>query len=91
MFHRYGDRKHMQRNRMKFLIKSLGWDEWRARFDKALEEFRAEGGAPLPFSAAVPVEEAPSWRYRLRRRPDGRRSGRDDRQGSGDRAGQRRG
>ena len=62
VFHRYGDRKHMQRNRMKFLIKSLGWDEWRARFDKALEEFRAEGGAPLPFSAAaVPVEEAPSW------------------------------
>jgi sulfite reductase beta subunit-like hemoprotein len=62
VFHRYGDRKHMQRNRMKFLIKSLGWDEWRARFDKALEEFIAEGGAPLPFSgAAVPVEEAPSW------------------------------
>jgi len=62
VFHRYGDRKHMQRNRMKFLIKALGWDEWRARFDKALEEFRAEGGASLPFSAAaVPVEEAPSW------------------------------
>jgi sulfite reductase beta subunit-like hemoprotein len=62
VFHRYGDRKHMQRNRMKFLIKSLGWDEWRARFDKALEEFRAEGGASLPFSgAAVPVEEAPNW------------------------------
>lgn len=62
VFHRYGDRKHMQRNRMKFLIKSLGWDEWRARFDRALEEFRAEGGASLPFSsAAVPVEEAPSW------------------------------
>ena len=61
VFHRYGDRKHMQRNRMKFLIKSLGWDEWRARFDNALEEFRAEGGASLPFSAAVPVEEAPSW------------------------------
>ena len=62
VFHRYGDRKHMQRNRMKFLIKSLGWDEWRARFDKALEEFRAEGGASQPFSGAgVPVEEAPSW------------------------------
>jgi len=62
VFHRYGDRKHMQRNRMKFLIKSLGWNEWRTRFDKALEEFRAEGGAPLSFSGAeVPVEEAPSW------------------------------
>ena len=62
VFHRYGDRKHMQRNRMKFLIKSLGWNEWRARFDKALEEFRAEGGASLPFSdVGVPVEEPPSW------------------------------
>ena len=62
VFHRYGDRKHMQRNRMKFLIKALGWDEWRARFDKAFEEFRAEGGASLPFpGAAVPVEEAPNW------------------------------
>ena len=29
VFHRFGDRKHMQRNRMKFLIRELGWDEWR--------------------------------------------------------------
>jgi sulfite reductase (NADPH) hemoprotein beta-component len=62
VFHRFGDRKHMQRNRMKFLIRSLGWDEWRARFDKALEEFRAEGGARLSFDPdAPPVEQAPTW------------------------------
>ena len=62
VFHRFGDRKHMQRNRMKFLIKSLGWDEYRARFEKTLEEFRAEGGARLPFAVdEVPVEEAPNW------------------------------
>ena len=62
VFHRFGDRKHMQRNRMKFLIRSLGWDEWRRRFDAALQEFRAEGGAALPFATdAVPVEEAPNW------------------------------
>ena len=62
VFHRFGDRKHMQRNRMKFLIKSLGWDEWRARFEQALAEFRAEGGARLPFDAnAAPSEEAPDW------------------------------
>jgi sulfite reductase beta subunit-like hemoprotein len=62
VFHRFGDRKHMQRNRMKFLIKSLGWDEWRRRFDAALQEFRAEGGARLPFAPdAVPVEDAPNW------------------------------
>ena len=62
VFHRFGDRKHMQRNRMKFLIRSLGWDEWRARFDRALEEFRAEGGARLSFAPeAPPVEQAPTW------------------------------
>ena len=62
VFHRNGDRKHPQRNRMKFLMKSLGWDAWRARFEEALAEFRAEGGARLPFPAsAPPVEEAPDW------------------------------
>ena len=62
VFHRFGDRKHMQRNRMKFLIRSLGWDEWRARFDRALDEFRTEGGARLSFAPeAPPVEQAPSW------------------------------
>jgi sulfite reductase (NADPH) hemoprotein beta-component len=62
VFHRNGDRKHPQRNRMKFLIKSLGWDAWRAKFEEALAEFRAEGGARLRFPAAAPpVEEAPDW------------------------------
>ncbi|MGH9254436.1 MAG: nitrite/sulfite reductase [Vicinamibacterales bacterium] len=62
VFHRLGDRKHMQRNRMKFLIKSLGWEKWRACFEEALAGFRAEGGARLPFAAeAAPVEEAPHW------------------------------
>src|SRR5687768_9786787 len=62
VYHRFGDRKHMQRNRMKFLIKSLGWDEWRRRYEAALAEFRSEGGAPLPFdSQSVPVETAPDW------------------------------
>ncbi len=62
VFHRNGDRKHPQRNRMKFLMKSLGWDAWRAKFEEALAEFRAEGGARLPFPAsAPPVEEAPDW------------------------------
>ena len=62
VFHRFGDRQHMQRNRMKFLIKSLGWEEWRKRYENALEEFRLEGGAHLPFGPdAVPVEGAPDW------------------------------
>jgi len=62
VFHRLGDYKHRQRNRMKFLIKALGWETWRAEFDKALAEFRAEGGARLPFEPEhPPVEEAPAW------------------------------
>ena len=62
VFHRFGDRKHPQRNRMKFLIRALGWDEWRRRYEDALAEFRVEGGARLPFAPeAPPVEEAPTW------------------------------
>ena len=62
VYHRHGDRKHMQRNRMKFLIKSLGWEEWRRRYEEALAEFKREGGARLPFNSDnVPVETAPDW------------------------------
>ena len=43
VFHRFGDYEHRQRNRMKFMIKALGWDAFRARFEEALDEFRREG------------------------------------------------
>ena len=55
VFHRLGDFKHKQRNRMKFLIKELGWDGWRAEFEKELQAFREEGGAPFSF----PPDAAP--------------------------------
>jgi sulfite reductase beta subunit-like hemoprotein len=62
VYHRLGDHEHRQRNRMKFLIKTLGWDRWREEVLKALEDFRAEGGAALPFDPnAPPVEAAPDW------------------------------
>ncbi len=62
VYHRFGDYQHRQRNRMKFLIKSLGWDEWKARYDAALAEVRAEGGARLPFDPSLlPTEQAPNW------------------------------
>jgi len=68
VFQRLGDYQHKQRNRMKFLIRELGWDAWRAEFDRALAEARADARAPaLPFDAdASPVEEAPDW---IRPRP----------------------
>jgi sulfite reductase (NADPH) hemoprotein beta-component len=60
VFHRLGDYKHKQRNRLKFLVRSLGWDGFRTEFEREIEAFRAEGGARLPFDPdAAPVEPAP--------------------------------
>jgi len=46
VFHRLGDYKHKQRNRLKFLIKTLGWEKWRQEYDRELDRARAQGGAP---------------------------------------------
>jgi sulfite reductase (NADPH) hemoprotein beta-component len=63
VFHRLGDYQHKQRNRLKFLVRSLGWEAFKAEFDKELEAFRLEGGAPLPFDPEQPpVEQAPAAR-----------------------------
>ena len=62
VFHRLGDYAHKQRNRMKFLIRDIGWEAWRAEFEKARADLRAEGGPRLPFDPErPPVEQAPSW------------------------------
>jgi sulfite reductase beta subunit-like hemoprotein len=62
VFHRLGDYAHKHKNRMKFLIRSLGFPAWRAEFDKALAEVRGEGGARLPFDPEdPPTELAPDW------------------------------
>lgn len=59
VFHRLGDYKHKQRNRMKFLIKSIGWDRFRAEYERELDGVRVEGTPRLPFDPAAPPEEAP--------------------------------
>src|SRR5215470_15364541 len=62
VFHKYGDYQHPQRNRMKFVIRAMGWDAYRAHFEEELEGFRREGGARLPFDPAeVASEGAPDW------------------------------
>jgi sulfite reductase (ferredoxin) len=62
VFHRFGDYEHRQRNRLKFVVKALGWDGFKTRFDECLAEFRREGGAPLTFDPAkTVVEQAPDW------------------------------
>jgi sulfite reductase beta subunit-like hemoprotein len=60
VFHRLGDYQHKQRNRLKFLVRSLGWDGFKTEFERELTAFQAQGGAQLPFDPeAPPVEDAP--------------------------------
>jgi len=62
VFHRLGDYAHKHRNRMKFLVRALGFPVWRAEYEKALAEVRDEGGVRLPFDPeAPPVEAGPDW------------------------------
>jgi sulfite reductase beta subunit-like hemoprotein len=61
VFHRLGDHEHRHMNRMKFLIKALGWERYRDTYEKEREGIRVEGGAKLPFSPNdPPVEHAPT-------------------------------
>ena len=59
VYHRLGDYKHKQRNRLKFLVKSLGWEAFKVEFERELAAFRAEGGAALPFDPENPPVEQP--------------------------------
>ncbi len=60
VFHARGDRKNKQRNRLKFLVRDLGFAPFRALVDEALGGIRAEGAPRLPFDPErPPVEEAP--------------------------------
>jgi sulfite reductase (NADPH) hemoprotein beta-component len=62
VFHDLGDYKHKHKNRIKFLIKQLGWEKFHAEFETRLAAVRAEGGVPLPFDPeAQPAEGAPDW------------------------------
>src|SRR5262245_38961795 len=56
---RLGDYQHKQRNRIKFLIKDMGWDRWHEVFLSDLAQVRAEGGHALPFDPEHPPEERP--------------------------------
>jgi len=58
-----GDYKHKARNRMKFLIKELGYEKWRGIYEAALQQFKdVQGEAKLPFDPQnPPTEGAPNW------------------------------
>src|SRR5437762_3655311 len=61
VFHRLGDYQHKQRNRMKFLIKTLGWTRWREEYDRELTAVRLRGQVPT-LDIDPPASEAkPEW------------------------------
>src|SRR6185436_8797491 len=60
VFKRLGDYKHKQRNRMKFLIKALGWDVWLQKYEAELAACRAADGVPL-LTIDPQVETQPAW------------------------------
>jgi sulfite reductase beta subunit-like hemoprotein len=60
VFKQFGDYEHKQRNRMKFMIKALGWDRWKAEYDRALAVCEAEGVPLLELDPPV-AEAAPAW------------------------------
>jgi len=59
VFHRLGDYKHKQRNRLKFLVRSLGWEGFRAEYDREFAAITEAGGARLPFDGDEPPVEGP--------------------------------
>src|SRR5689334_21384480 len=46
VFRRFGDYEHKQRNRMKFMIRELGWTRWREEYDRELAACRLQGAVP---------------------------------------------
>ncbi len=60
VFHARGDRKNRQRNRLKFLVKELGFEAIRALVEESLSAVKSEGAPRLPFDPQHPaIEEAP--------------------------------
>src|SRR5262245_56741583 len=61
VFARLGDYQHKQRNRMKFLIRSLGWTRWREEYDRELAACRLRGTAPTLDIDPPATEAKPDW------------------------------
>ena len=61
VFKEHGDYEHRQRNRMKFMIKKLGWDRFVEEYQKALAWCVGEGQVPQLFLDSPAAEPAPGW------------------------------
>jgi sulfite reductase (ferredoxin) len=56
VFHRDGERGNKAKARIKWLIKKIGWDEFKVRVLAMWEEVKAEGAPVLDFDAQNPPE-----------------------------------
>jgi sulfite reductase (NADPH) hemoprotein beta-component len=61
VFARHGDYQHKQRNRMKFMIKTLGWTRWREEYDRELTSCRLRGEVPTLDLDPPASESKPEW------------------------------
>ena len=59
VFHRLGDRTNRHANRMKFLVRKLGFEGFRAEVEAERARVRAEGAPRLPFDPDAPREVGP--------------------------------
>ena len=63
VFDRLGERKNRQAARLKFLVRKMGREAFRAEVEAELGRVRAEGVPALPFDPErAPTEAPPSWR-----------------------------
>jgi len=62
VFHRLGDRQNRQANRLKFLVRRMGWEAFQAEVLAELDRVRAEGAPALPFDPERPPVEGPPER-----------------------------
>ncbi len=60
VFHRLGDYKHKQRNRIKFLVRELGWTRFREEYDRELGRARL-GGRVAILEIDPEAEQKPDW------------------------------
>ncbi len=56
VFDAKGDRVHRHKNRLKFLVKQLGWEPFRRLVHEELTAIRSTGIPPLPFDPESPPE-----------------------------------
>lgn len=69
VYHALGDREHRNRNRLKFLVRDMGWEAWHEAYERELAQVRAAGGIPLPFDPEEAPPEDASRQSAPRERP----------------------